>query len=279
MTDIILPHTNHSSNNSDHKPSANGNLEQDYEIISLETDTNSPILLALNKKSQTLEKIHLFPFQGDAPSIQYKSWAKFSGLAHPNLIRHQSCIDKYTILDEEECPQDMSVVITEHASYGSLYDCFWDHPAIPDKVLVRSIFLQIIEGLDYLHQAGVAHLGLDLHNILIGENFGVKIGSIGMVTSQKDTKCQQRGSEFFRSAELSMRELEAHEERISADIFAAAMILFVLYSGKSLAQEEGQNPADQFFFDLIEGHSDSFWKFQEKSHKNYKATEDQDFFD
>ena len=64
--------------------------------------------------------------------------------------------------------------------HGCLFDLVKDMEGISDEVLLKYMFLQICRGLQTVHEkARYAHLDLKLENILIGNDFNLKLCDFG----------------------------------------------------------------------------------------------------
>ena len=70
------------------------------------------------------------------------------------------------------------------------------------KKLARTYFRQLIDGLEYLHSQGVRHLDLKLENLLIGDDYQLKIIDFDLSYMSGDTQILTRGSKFYRAPEL-----------------------------------------------------------------------------
>ena len=48
-----------------------------------------------------------------------------------------------------------------------------------DEKIARSIFKQILDGLGYMHSAGISHRDMKPENILLDDKFNIKIADFG----------------------------------------------------------------------------------------------------
>ena len=67
-----------------------------------------------------------------------------------------------------------------------------------DEKMARTIILQILDGLKYMHDNDVCHRDLKPDNILLGEE-GVKIADFGLAASSRQKMIFTRGTEFYHS--------------------------------------------------------------------------------
>ncbi|XP_029362595.1 NUAK family SNF1-like kinase 1 [Echeneis naucrates] len=92
-----------------------------------------------------------------------------SSLQHPNIIRFHEVFES----------RDKIVIVMEFASRGELYDYIQDRRRLPEAE-ARSIFRQITSAVHYCHKNGVVHRDLKLENILLDQDFNVKLADFGL---------------------------------------------------------------------------------------------------
>ncbi|RYZ75841.1 MAG: hypothetical protein EOP04_32805, partial [Proteobacteria bacterium] len=81
------------------------------------------------------------------------------------------------------------------------------------------------------------HLDLKLENLLLGENFTLKIADFDLAYVKGDTRVCTRGTKFYRSPELMEQRCSNME---AADMYAAGIILFVFKTAGILPHSENQ---------------------------------------
>src|SRR5690606_17963001 len=94
-----------------------------------------------------------------------------------------------------------------------------------DKTLVSTYFHQLVNGIEYLHNQGIAHLDLKLSNLLLGERFVLKIANFEQAHRKNDEKTLGKGTINYRAPELANGNCKCPA---SADICSMGIILFVL---------------------------------------------------
>lgn len=72
------------------------------------------------------------------------------------------------------------VIIFEHCTRGSLYDVLHKGGEPLTKSIKSKIVLQIATAFTFLHKSEVVHRDLKSHNVLLDDNYGVKICDFGI---------------------------------------------------------------------------------------------------
>ncbi len=92
---------------------------------------------------------------------QYNKEKLMFPLQHPNIIK------RIPIACEDPT---FYPLLTEFAKNGDFFELVTGG-YLSGEVLVRTYFHQLIEGLEYIHSQGIAHLDLKLENLMLGEDF------------------------------------------------------------------------------------------------------------
>jgi len=130
-----------------------------------------------------------------------------------------------------------SLLLMEYAPFGCLHDFLQSDVCTMDETLTRTMFNQILNGLEYLHNtAKVAHLDLKPDNLLIGEDFKLKICDFDLSYKLgSDKKTLSKGTKEYRAPELREQKFASKDgspnkafEHKKCDVFAAGIILFVI---------------------------------------------------
>ncbi|XP_076173669.1 testis-specific serine/threonine-protein kinase 3 [Ptiloglossa arizonensis] len=95
------------------------------------------------------------------------------GLKHPNLIRFLQAIET----------THRVYIIMEYAQNGSLLDIIRRDTYI-DEVRSRKWFRQLLEGIDYCHRRGIVHRDVKCENLLMDQNFNIKLSDFGFARGQ-----------------------------------------------------------------------------------------------
>jgi serine/threonine protein kinase len=91
-------------------------------------------------------------------------------LDHKNIIKCFESVDYCkSFLTDINLPE-ISYLSLEFAKYGDFFDLISQAGGLPER-LVRPLFLQVLDGVEYLHKMNIAHMDLKIENILLDENF------------------------------------------------------------------------------------------------------------
>ena len=197
---------------------------------------------------------------------QYKNEKIISKLDHPNII-------KYIPI---KCQTSkFHGLVTELAKYGDFFDLVNDI-GLSSEILVRTYFHQLINGLEYLHSQGIAHLDLKLENIMLGPGKALKIIDFDQAQPIANQRMVSGGTAGYRAPEVingTCRNLAA------ADVFSAGIILYAFMTSEfPFAEMEEADPKDTRCYLSMVRNNKVFWetKAQLKGDENFFS---QDFIE
>ena len=180
-----------------------------------------------------------------------------SKLTHPNVIQ-------YAPIFGHTSSYEFDILITKYAPYGNLMGL---HKVfLGQEKLVRTYFRQMIEGLEYIHSKGIAHLDLKPENLLIDEDFVLKIADFDLSQSVGEKSLISGGTIDFRAPEIIERDCRNF---YPADLYSAGVILYFLLTGESPFLEA---IVDEEFtmvhYDIFENKNWDFWKLKAEKMRN-----------
>ena len=110
----------------------------------------------------------------------------------------------------------------------------------------RHYLLQILSGLQYIHEQGLCHLDIKLENILLDSQYDVKIVDFGFATALKGADGQgvrdMNGTEGYMAPEVVSKQPYDGQ---SADLFACGVVLFMMLTGEP--PFSSTDPTDIFY--------------------------------
>jgi len=151
-------------------------------------------------------------------------------------LKHQNIVKLREVIDDEEC--DKMYMIMVYCHKGSLLE--WDddvqmfvspwnnNDPIPE-VLIRKFFRDMVCGLEYLHYHNIVHRDLKPQNIMLNDNWLVKIADFGQATffQGSDKLNKSLGTIQFSPPECCGDARQEFSGK-AADIWALGLTLYAL---------------------------------------------------
>jgi len=143
-----------------------------------------------------------------------------TGLSHPNIVQLMGlCIET-----------DDMYIITEFITGGDLRSKLKDKSFEMDWKLRIEILRDIALAMNYLHSKSIMHRDLKSHNLLVGENWKVKVCDFGLARSAPSEGEETNnlmtivGTNEWMAPEVAMG--ESYDK--SADVFSFGMVIYEL---------------------------------------------------
>lgn len=116
---------------------------------------------------------------------------------HHLASRHQNVVSMYDIIDSPEC----TYVVLEFCPEGDLFINITEKGHyVGNDFLARSLFLQILDAVEYCHANGIYHRDLKPENLLVTDGgMTVKLADYGLATTEHLSTDFGCGSTFYMS--------------------------------------------------------------------------------
>jgi len=162
----------------------------------------------------------------------------------------------------------------EYAPYQDFINVLNQAKIYEDEKLARTYFHHLVEGVEYLHSRNYAHMDLKLDNLLLDEDFKLKIADFDCCCITTQTMVMHRGTRDYRAPEVI-------EERCTdpkaADMYSMGIILFLLFTGFApYFEDKTVGDKDYDLFDVLMNQPRKYWKTLDKCH-NYEISFDSQF--
>ena len=142
-----------------------------------------------------------------------------SSLSHPNVIRfHDEFVD-----------DELLHIVMEFAPYGTLKQNLAKMTGLIPESSAAWILLNIMNGIDFLHQRKIVHRDLKSENIFIGQDHVPKVGDFGVATrlnSAQPMAVSVVGTPLYLSPELC----NGAPYDTKSDIWAAGVLMYEVCS-------------------------------------------------
>jgi len=234
------------------------NTKESLRVTKTLSDGKQKVLQVFSPSAQQTYALKLFPKNLYGAS-QYKKEKLMYKLNHSNVIQRIPMVC---------CDERFFATLTEFAKYGDFFDIV-TKGHLNSETLIRTYFHQLIEGIEYIHSQGVAHLDLKLENIMLGADFQLKIIDFDQAQMMTDKIITSGGTVAYRAPEV-MNGTCSHFT--AADVYSAGVIL---YAFKAREFPFVENIADPDFKDhrsyfTFTRNNKNFWrmKAQVKKDKN-----------
>jgi len=161
------------------------------------------------------------------------------------------------MLQEDTTQSKHSYIVMELAPYGDFKNLLQTKKFFIEEKLIRTYFHQLIQGIAYLHSQGIAHLDLKPENLLLGEDYQLKIYGFEHAWMIGDKEISWVGTKYFRAPELHTEECD---DPMAADIYTAGILLFNLKCNGNFPHLENMLCYGINFYELMQCQNQCFWE-------------------
>jgi len=218
-------------------------------------DAKFAVYLVFSPHHKQYYALKVFPHEGDDASSYFLREARFHKFHHQNIISIPHFVYEH-IAYSDNTPVKVSYMLMEYAKYGDFFNALVKYKLPVNETLVRTYFHQLIDGLEYLHTNGAAHLDVKLENLLLGDNGVLKLADFDLSYLAEDGAVKTRGTKNFRAPELLARTCK---DPYAADIYSAGIVLFLLKTRGNLPYLEEKPRKGVDMAELKDKDPASFW--------------------
>jgi len=225
-------------------------------VLGKDTETNNLVALKIIKDEAQENSSTFKVFQNEIEIMQE--------ISHPNIICLLEYSDKGVLTkDSGSSTSDVVYLALELATGGELFDFIAQTGSFSEPV-ARYYFHQMIEALEYLQSKGISHRDLKPDNIMLDDEFNLKIADFGF-SSRAASNQSFKGTRSYMAPEILVG---AKYYGTMVDIFAAAIILFIMMTQSP--PFEMAFPKDKWYRYACMNRMDVFWENQIKIRPNGK---------
>lgn len=243
-----------------------GLLNEKYILIEkIGSGGTSEVFKALNKSNNMYyaAKIIKINSSNDLKLVE-NELRTLSEVRSPNIV---NIIDggKGSIQFEENTTKKSFLVfylILEYLDYGDLFSFIFHSASGFGERIGKFVVHEIIKGLIYCHYYNICHRDIKTENIMIGENFSIKISDFGFSAKANNLSgilYTQRGTAAYASPEISENK---QYNGVASDIFSLGVTMFVIVTGKMPFKRAIKG--DPHYELLKNSNYDFYWKVMEK---------------
>jgi serine/threonine protein kinase len=242
------------------------------------------VVLATNLTTQSKEAIKLFKQDIAAKNKELEARLVLS-LSHPRILKAIDYVselsmktqNKDELTDSEKKASNLtfSALALEYAPHGDLLGLLSAQGPL-SETLARTYFHQMVDAIEYLHTRGICHLDIKSDNVLLDENYCVKLSDFGLALELGDKRCLKgvAGTTLYLSPEMH---LDLKYDGYHADLFALGITLFTMVSG--IMPFKSATHSDSLYKYIAKQDSEGFWKKHEGLKKPAENFYSQNFKD
>ena len=190
-----------------------------------------------------------------------------SEFQHPFFVKYIS--SSIGLLERDDSKIDnCHYIIFELASKGSLYNYIKCNNLGFNETTCKFIFYKILQAIQILNKNGISYKNLEIKNILLDENYTIKISNFGRSSFIKGDNGQNSRNEKFGNISCVTPEVKKLKFKGEiGELFNLGIILFILGTGKLPFLKETSKNNKKFnekIYKLIENRKfDQFWSLLE----------------
>ena len=161
----------------------------------------------------------------------------------------------------------MNCISYELARNGDFFDYIKVSGSLP-KPIVQVYVQQLIKAMSSMHQAGVCHRDLKLENLVLDDNFNLKLIDFGFACSLSGSSgsgfcegSEKVGTQGYMAPEIMM---ECSYQPTVTDTFALGVIIFIMYTG--VPPFGKAHMSDKYYNLICLKKHDLFWRAHEQHH-------------
>lgn len=179
-------------------------------------------------------------------------------VAHPNVTRYLRAL-------AGRCGKhEYTAMVTEYAPNGDLFDIMAETGAL-SAAMAKAYFLQLLRALEACHASGVVHRDVKLENILLDEEFNLKLCDFGLAVAARWGDSAEDVMVRGESGTAMYMAPEVHSKRpyraAPVDAWSAGVVLFILLTGVPPFDKAAKG--DYWYDALLQGDLARFWSAQQ----------------
>lgn len=227
----------------------------------LGSGATSKVYLGVDPDTNEQAAVKIFVPSKDSLALLESESEILQDLAHPNILSYIESDASAKLYDPStERSHRVQALAMEYASKGELFDYLQEAGYFPEDI-ARKIFTQLIDAISHLHERNIVHRDIKLENILLDEQFNVKLADFGYSSYFHPGRLYRTaaGTSSYFSPEMHEKSLFSVEK---ADLFAAGLVLFALVTGHMPFVKADKE--DQAYRLFASGEKSVFWRFHKK---------------
>lgn len=178
---------------------------------------------------------------------------------HPNIVR---LVDggEGVLTKENGKKSVVQYLVLELVKFGELFDFIFFPGKGFGEDIGRYLIHQLLDGLESCHKAGIVHRDMKTENIMLADDWRIKIADFGFATNSEGKKGNgvlytALGTASYASPELLQKK---PYDGVKSDIFSLGVSLFVLVTGKMPFKHALVD--DPYYKEIAKNNAPKYWE-------------------
>ena len=184
---------------------------------------------------------------------------KRAGIGYLNYQKEESLFNNNIYQSEK-----VYYEIEEIAENGELFNYVYELKKGFNEKISAKIFINILKQVEILHRNGIIHGDIKPENVLIGNDFNIKLIDFGFsvkIMNNDNIINSNLGTDIYCAPEIRKAHIQGYDG-IKSDIFSLGVLLFVIRAGKFPFNVSGY--VDKRYRLIMTKNYELYWKGFEK---------------
>jgi serine/threonine protein kinase len=235
----------------------------EYSLLRTIENSKCKIKLALHRQKFNYCVLKMYDKSKFSTPRQFSNEKSiYSQLDHANCVKLIEILEDCSYSKNDKKTYQFHALVLEYAAFRDLFYHIHVKGGF-EEAITRSFFLQILSGVNHLHERGFAHMDLKPENIFINNDYILKLADFELaqpISSLTQKVELQGGTQYYMPPEVFLKSEVKSAEKF--DIFSLGVILFVMLCGHfPFKTSQAMDP----FYKLIRKKKyERFWGYHEK---------------
>lgn len=237
-----------------------GHLDGRYVLIQQLGDEGQSGTVFEAWDTQDGQRVALKKFSGCGPkqvANMKKEANSIMRVSHQNVVKCLSYgTGTFNWFDYTMSTEQAPYLVLELCQSATLFE-FVESEKQMTEALACHVLKQVLNGLKAIHQSNQCHRDIKMENILLSENFDVKIADFGLAADLNyiDTVA---GTRSWTAPEIENLQADETYDGAPADVFSCGVLLFAMLFKRMPFQDAHKNDRHYRYLELGQPHN--FWK-------------------